>query len=58
MSPRSLAGAACAFFLVAAVTQADNPLRSGPQVGSRNDRGGFMPKWVTGPCAGKRLCPV
>ena len=37
---------------------ADGPLRSGPPVGARNDRDGFCPKWVTGPCAGKRLCPV
>lgn len=63
MSPRLLAGAACAFaacaFLVlAAAMEANGPLRSGPPVGSANDRDGFFPKWVTGPCAGKRLCPV
>jgi hypothetical protein len=62
MSPRLLAVTACAFaacaLLVHAATDAAAPLRSGPQVGSANDRDGFCPKWVTGPCAGKRLCPV
>ena len=37
---------------------ADTPLRSGPPVGARNDRSGFVPRFVTGPTAGKRLCPV
>jgi len=58
MSRRFLAGAACALLMVGGPVQADSPLRSGPQVGSRNDRDGFCPQWVTGPCAGKRLCPV
>jgi len=58
MSPRLIAGAAGVFLMVAGVLQADNPLKSGPPVGSANDRDGFHPKWVTGPCAGKRLCPV
>jgi hypothetical protein len=58
MAPRFLACAACAFLLLAGPLQADTPLRSGPQVGSGNDRRGFCPQWVTGPCAGKRLCPV
>ncbi len=58
MAPRFLAGAACAFLLLAGPLQADTPLRSGPQVGEGNDRRGFCPQWVTGPCAGKRLCPV
>ena len=49
-------GAVCLF--VAAALQADPPLRSGPPVGAANDRDGFTPKWITGPCAGKRLCPV
>jgi hypothetical protein len=44
--------------MLAGVLQADSPLKSGPPVGSANDRDGFHPKWVTGPCAGKRLCPV
>jgi hypothetical protein len=58
MAPRFLAGAACAFLLLAGPLQANGPLRSGPPVGSANDRRGFCPQWVTGPCAGKRLCPV
>jgi hypothetical protein len=58
MAPRFLAGAACAILLLAGPMQADGPLRSGPPAGSRNDREGFCPKWVTGPCAGDRLCPV
>ena len=58
MTPRLLASAACAFLMLAGPLQADNPLRSGPPVGSANDRSGFCPQWVTGPCAGKRLCPV
>jgi hypothetical protein len=33
-------------------------LKSGPQVGSENDRDGFRPRFVAGPSAGKNLCPV
>jgi hypothetical protein len=58
MSPRLLAGGACALFLLAGAVHAGSPLPSGPQVGSRNNRSGFLPRWVTGPCAGKQLCPV
>ena len=58
MAPRLLAGAAFAFLMLAGPVQADGPLRSGPQVGSANNRSGFCPQWVTGPCAGKSLCPV
>ena len=58
MAARLLAGAAFAVLLIAGPMRADEPLRSGPQVGSANDRRGFSPQWVTGPCAGKRLCPV
>jgi hypothetical protein len=58
MAPRLLASAVCALLVLAGSMQADAPLKSGPQVGSPNDRDGFTPKWVTGPCAGKRLCPV
>jgi hypothetical protein len=50
--------AVCAVLLIAGAIHANPPLKSGPQVGSANDRDGFTPKWVTGPCAGKRLCPV
>jgi hypothetical protein len=58
MAPRSVTAAACALLMLAGPLQADSPLRSGPPVGSANDRRGFCPQWVTGPCAGKRLCPV
>ena len=58
MASRSLAGATCALLLLAGPILADNPLRSGPPVGSRNNRRGFFPQWVTGPCAGQSLCPV
>ncbi len=33
-------------------------LSSGPPVGAENDRRGFRPQFVTGPSAGKNLCPV
>jgi len=55
---RSLAGAAVTFLMLAGPMQADSPLRSGPQVGSANNRSGFLPQWVSGPTAGKQLCPV
>ncbi|MFO0969719.1 MAG: hypothetical protein U0793_29525 [Gemmataceae bacterium] len=58
MATRLLVSGACAFFMFAGALRADPPLRSGPQVGERNNRGGFCPNWITGPCAGKRLCPV
>lgn len=58
MSPRLLAGVACSVFFLAGALQASEPLRSGPPVGAPNNRSGFMPSWVTGPCAGKHLCPV
>jgi hypothetical protein len=58
MPQRLLAGAACAFLLLAGPMQAANPLQSGPPVGARNNRSGFYPNWVTGPWAGQRLCPV
>ena len=52
------ASAACAFLMLTGLVHADSRLQSGPPVGARNDRTGFFPNWVTGPCAGKRLCPV
>ncbi len=58
MSRWVFAGASCAFLVLAGLVQAENPLQSGPPVGARNDRTGFFPQWLTGPCAGKRLCPV
>jgi hypothetical protein len=58
MTSRFLAGAACALLMLAGPAQADSPLRSGPPVGAANNRSGFFPQWVTGPQAGKNLCPV
>jgi hypothetical protein len=56
MFTRSLAF--CALLVVAGGAPASTPLRSGPPVGSPNNRSGFLPTWVTGPCAAQRLCPV
>jgi hypothetical protein len=39
-------------------TVADEPLKSGPPVGARNNRGGFYPKFVAGPGTDERRCPV
>ena len=36
----------------------EEPLKSGPPVGARNNRGGFIPNLVAGPGAGERRCPV
>jgi hypothetical protein len=58
MASRLLAGSAFTFLLLAGSMQADEPLRSGPPVGSPNNRSGFLPQWVSGPTAGKHLCPV
>lgn len=58
MTPRLLAGSAVALMMLAGALPADGPVRSGPQVGDRNNRSGFFPRWVTGPCAGQHLCPV
>ena len=58
MSVRLLASAVVATFLVAGFAPAWEPLRSGPQVGAKNNRNGFFPKHVAGPAAGARLCPV
>jgi hypothetical protein len=58
MTPRLLAGAALAALLLAGNGLAEEPLKSGPPVGARNNRGRFMPLFVTGPGAGERRCPV
>jgi hypothetical protein len=43
----------------ASKVRAQAPLKSGPQVGEANDRGGFRPQYVAGPgCGGRSLCPV
>jgi hypothetical protein len=56
MTPRLIVSAALAAVLLGGNVQADNPLKSGPQVGARNDRSGFRPQFVTGP--GQPRCPV
>jgi hypothetical protein len=52
-----IASAALAAMLFAG-TPGLGTLKSGPQVGSRNNRGAFFPQLVTGPGAGERRCPV
>ena len=37
---------------------AADELKSGPQVGDKNNRRGFYPQWVSGPGAGESRCPV
>lgn len=56
MNVRSTLGAG-AWLLFGGLTLAAD-LRSGPQVGNANDRGAFFPKWVAGPFADLRRCPV
>jgi hypothetical protein len=58
MSARLIASAALAAVLLGGDVQAQDPLKSGPPVGARNNRSGFFPQLVTGPWAGQRLCPV
>jgi len=58
MTLRLIASAALATLLLANGAQSWEPLRSGPQVGSKNNRNGFFPRHVAGPAAGQRLCPV
>ena len=58
MNRSLLAGVAYSLFVIAGELIAQEPLRSGPQVGAPNNRRGFSPNWVTGPCAGEHLCPV
>lgn len=58
MTSRLIASAALAAVLLGGHARAEAPLKSGPPVGTLNQRGGFLPQFVTGPSAGKRLCPV
>jgi hypothetical protein len=44
--------------LLAGSVAAADDLKSGPPVGARNDRNGFVPRFVAGPSAGLKLCPV
>ena len=58
MTPRLIAGAALAVLLLGGDVQAEEPLKSGPPVGTPNNRGRFEPQFVTGPFAGQDRCPV
>jgi hypothetical protein len=58
MTPRLIVGAALAAVLLGGAVHAEDPLKSGPPVGSANDRRGFVPQYVTGPLVGQRRCPV
>ena len=58
MTPRLIAGAALVALLLASNGPAEEPLISGPAVGTRNNRGGFYPQFVAGPGTGERRCPV
>jgi len=53
-----MASAALAALLLAGTVLAEDPLKSGPQVGARNNRRGFVPQFVTGPDVGDPHCPV
>lgn len=44
--------------LLAGSSAAAGELKSGPQVGESNNRSGFKPQFITGPTAGKPVCPV
>ena len=58
MTPGFFTSAALAAMLFAGNGVPEVPLKSGPPVGARNNRGGFFPNLVTGPGAGERRCPV
>jgi hypothetical protein len=58
MSARLIAAAALGIVLFTGSGLAETPLKSGPQVGERNNRRGFYPQWVAGPAGGQRRCPV
>jgi hypothetical protein len=56
VAPRFIVCAALAALLLGGAVQAEDPLKSGPPVGAKNNRSGFRPQFVTGP--GERRCPV
>lgn len=58
MTSRLIASAALATLMLAGHVLAEAPLKSGPPVGARNNRGAFHPQMVTGPGAGEQRCPV
>jgi hypothetical protein len=58
MPYRILAGTTLAVLILAGSAQTEEPLKSGPQVGAKNNRRGFYPEFVSGPYTGQRRCPV
>ncbi len=58
MTTRLIASAALAALLLTGTGFSEELMKSGPQVGGRNNRGAFYPNLVTGPGAGERRCPV
>ena len=58
MTSRLIAIAGFATLLLAGNGSAVDPLKSGPQIGARNNRNGFYPQIVAGHLAGERRCPV
>ena len=57
MNARIIASTVVAL-MIAGQGFAEDALKSGPQVGQRNNRGAFFPQHVTGPGAGEQRCPV
>jgi hypothetical protein len=58
MHSRLISGAVLTTLLLAGAGFAEEPLKSGPPVGARNNRNGFFPEYVAGPGTGERRCPV
>jgi hypothetical protein len=58
MKSRLIVGAVLTVVLVAGSGLAEEPLKSGPPVGAKNNRNGFFPNFVAGPGTGERRCPV
>ncbi len=58
MIPRLIASTALVALLLASNGLAEEPLKSGPPAGTRNNKGGFYPQFVAGPGTGERRCPV
>lgn len=58
MTTRIILGATLVALIFASDVPAQEPLKSGPQVGARNNKGGFFPQFVAGPGTGERRCPV
>jgi len=56
MFTTTFASAALTAVLLGCGEQPYQPLKSGPPVGSPNNRNGFRPQFVTGP--GEQRCPV